>query len=169
VVEFFTPDGNGQGNALWVGSNPNGQTAPTYLAAADCGVPEPLDTAVLGFPNMHWILVVNGDEGGQPCELNFAPFEVTRSAGALDIRYSMNLQHNRGEVVKSAFVELQDLKGNVIASKRAGILDLDEGARVRIKGSLKAPADLASGDYVFVLRLDGMKGFKDRRSPIFIP
>jgi hypothetical protein len=66
VVEIFTPDGQTAGNSLFIGSNANGQTQPSYLAAADCGVSEPTDTAAIGFPDMHVIMVVNGIEGGVP-------------------------------------------------------------------------------------------------------
>lgn len=59
VVEFFTPDGQGAGNSLFIGSNNLGQTGDTYLATADCGVPEPTATADIGFPNMHWVLNIN--------------------------------------------------------------------------------------------------------------
>ncbi len=64
VVEFFTPDGNAGGNLLFVGSNNLGQTAPTYLAAADCGVTEPMDVADIGFPGMHLVMNVTGMTGG---------------------------------------------------------------------------------------------------------
>jgi hypothetical protein len=47
VVEMFTPDGQAAGNLIFVGSNPNGQTRPSYLAAALCGVNQPTDTAAL--------------------------------------------------------------------------------------------------------------------------
>jgi subtilisin family serine protease len=62
VVEFFTPDGQGAGHSLFVGSNNLGQTAPTYLAAVDCGVVEPTDTAGIGFPDMHLVMNVTGEE-----------------------------------------------------------------------------------------------------------
>jgi len=68
TVEIFTPDGQGAGNSFFIGSNPNGQTAPSYLAAADCGVPNPTPTGNLGFPNMHIVMNVHGDTGGvNPC------------------------------------------------------------------------------------------------------
>lgn len=62
VVEVFTPNGQAFGNFIWVGSNALPETAPTYLAAADCGVPQPTPVAALGVGNMHWVLVVNGNE-----------------------------------------------------------------------------------------------------------
>jgi len=64
VVEFFTPDGNADSNLLFVGSNNLGQTAPSYLAAADCGVTEPTDVADIGFPEMHIVMNVTGMTGG---------------------------------------------------------------------------------------------------------
>ncbi|HRQ41014.1 MAG TPA: DUF4397 domain-containing protein [Chloroflexota bacterium] len=61
VVEVFTPSGQAAGNSFFVGSNADGQTAPSYLAAAACGVVEPTDTAAIGFPNMHIVMNVTGD------------------------------------------------------------------------------------------------------------
>ena len=60
VVEVFAPDFTG-GYTFFIGSNANGQTAPTYLSSPVCGAPEPTDTALIGFPNMHMVMVVNGD------------------------------------------------------------------------------------------------------------
>lgn len=65
VVEVFTPNGAGVAG-FFIGSNAGGQTQPTYLAAADCGLPEPTATAAIGFPDMHVIMVVNGTEAGVP-------------------------------------------------------------------------------------------------------
>ncbi len=63
VVEVVTADGiNVTGDSFFIGSNPDGQTAPSYLAAADCGVSEPTDTASLGYPGMHIVMEVDGDE-----------------------------------------------------------------------------------------------------------
>jgi hypothetical protein len=73
VVEIFTPglDGpNPLGQSLFVGSNANGQTGPTYLAAAACGITLPTPTVALGFPNMHMVLVVN------PCTLTGCGFPL---------------------------------------------------------------------------------------------
>ncbi len=62
VVEVFTPNGQATGETIFIGSNAAGQLHPSYLAAADCGVTEPTDTAVIGFPNMHIVMTVNGTE-----------------------------------------------------------------------------------------------------------
>ncbi|GAB4578791.1 MAG: hypothetical protein Fur0022_15280 [Anaerolineales bacterium] len=61
VVEIFTPDGQTEGNSFFIGSNADGQTAPSYIAAADCGISNPIDLAVIGFPNMHIVMNVTGE------------------------------------------------------------------------------------------------------------
>lgn len=66
VVEVFTPNGQGAGNTFFIGSNSDGQTAPGYLLAPDCGVTTPTPTGDLGFPNMHMVLEVNGDASPRP-------------------------------------------------------------------------------------------------------
>jgi hypothetical protein len=64
VVEIFTPDGTAGNNSLFIGSNAAGQTGPSYLAAVDCGVAEPTNTAAIGFPGMHIVMSVTGDAAG---------------------------------------------------------------------------------------------------------
>ena len=74
VVEFFTPDGTASGNLIFIGSNSAAETGPSYLSAADCGVPNPTTTAALGFPDMHIVMNVNGCEdnsGGLGASCNF--------------------------------------------------------------------------------------------------
>jgi hypothetical protein len=62
VVEVFTPDGRPTGTLFFIGSNAGGQTGPSFLSAADCGVTVPTTTAAIGFPNMHIVMNVNGCE-----------------------------------------------------------------------------------------------------------
>jgi hypothetical protein len=62
VIEVHTPDGQVDGNLFWIGSNANGETHPSYFAAADCGIPEPTPFADLGFPNVHVVMTVHGTE-----------------------------------------------------------------------------------------------------------
>jgi len=64
VVEIYTPSGQISGNSFFVGSNNLGQTGPTYLAAADCGVPQPTNIASIGFPGMHLVLNVYAEPAG---------------------------------------------------------------------------------------------------------
>ncbi len=61
VVDFFTPDGAVSGHSLYVGSNSLGQTGPTYIAAADCGISEPTDVSSIGFPEMMLVMNVIAD------------------------------------------------------------------------------------------------------------
>src|SRR5438045_4276873 len=56
----MTPDGRPDRNRFFIGSNPDPETGPSYLSAADCGVPDPTPVAALGFPNMHIVFNVNG-------------------------------------------------------------------------------------------------------------
>jgi hypothetical protein len=62
VVEIDAPDQSGVGR-LFIGSNNAGQTAPSYLRSASCGLPEPTDTADIGFPGMHIVMNVTGETG----------------------------------------------------------------------------------------------------------
>jgi hypothetical protein len=64
VVEIFTPNGQTAGNSFFIGSNNLGETAPSYLAAPDCGVSEPVTTASLGFPGMHIVMNVYAEDLG---------------------------------------------------------------------------------------------------------
>jgi hypothetical protein len=81
VVEIFTPNGQTAGHSFFVGSNPDGQTDPSFIAAADCGAPEPTDLAVLGFPGMHIVMNVTG-EGGCDGDLPWVSVDPTSGATA---------------------------------------------------------------------------------------
>ena len=52
VAEIFVPDGdpdgNGIGNAFFLGSNASGESRPGYIRAPDCGSPTPTSFASLG-------------------------------------------------------------------------------------------------------------------------
>jgi hypothetical protein len=60
VMEVTTPDGTAVGNLFFIGSNTDPETGPSYLSAADCGVPDPTPTGDIGFPDMHIVMNVNG-------------------------------------------------------------------------------------------------------------
>ena len=66
VYELFTPNGENDGNLFFVGSNPDGQSADSYLEAADCGVTVPTPTQDIGFPGMMIVFNVDGNCGGTP-------------------------------------------------------------------------------------------------------
>ncbi len=61
AVEVFTPNGSVPGNTFFIGANAGGQAGPSYLKAADCGVANITDTAGIGFPNMHIVMQVTGN------------------------------------------------------------------------------------------------------------
>lgn len=63
VLELFSPNGQIDGNSFFIGSNSFGQTAPSYINAAACGLPSPTDLASIGFANMHIILGMDGTVG----------------------------------------------------------------------------------------------------------
>ena len=58
VVEAFTPNGQADGTFFFIGSNANGETGPSYLLAADCGVTAPTPTGAIGFPGMQIVMTV---------------------------------------------------------------------------------------------------------------
>lgn len=61
AVELFTPNGQPTSNTFFVGSNAGGQSAPSYIKAGPCGVNNISDLASIGFPNMHIIMQVLGN------------------------------------------------------------------------------------------------------------
>jgi hypothetical protein len=58
VVEVAAPDLSR--GSFHIGANPDGQTAPSYLRAVGCGIPEPTPTDELGVPGMGVLLDVTG-------------------------------------------------------------------------------------------------------------
>ncbi|MDF1604202.1 S8 family serine peptidase [Nocardioides sp. YIM 152315] len=81
VVEIDAPDQAGTGRAFFVGSNDQGQTAPTYLRSETCGTPEPVDVAELGFPDFHMVLNVTGETGSSVPWLTVEPTTLTLEPG----------------------------------------------------------------------------------------
>lgn len=69
LAEIFTPDGFAAGNSFFIGSNPNGQTGPSYIKAPDCGVTSLTNLGAIGFPNMHSLIALNGEPVPEPATL----------------------------------------------------------------------------------------------------
>jgi hypothetical protein len=63
VVEYSVQDNLGMfGNGRYYpGANGLGQTGPSYFAASDCGIPNPLSYAAIGFPDSHLIINAYGE------------------------------------------------------------------------------------------------------------
>ncbi|MCB0077764.1 MAG: hypothetical protein KDD73_10150 [Anaerolineales bacterium] len=80
VVEVFTPNGQAAGDAFFIGSNPFGETDPSYLLAPDCGVTTPTSTAAIGFPDMHIVMNVIGDEGS-PTAVTIGDLNTSANGG----------------------------------------------------------------------------------------
>lgn len=66
VVEIFTPDGQAVNNRFFIGSNNLGQSAPSYISAADCGAPNPTNVALAGAPDMHTLIALVGTNAPAP-------------------------------------------------------------------------------------------------------
>jgi hypothetical protein len=67
VMEVSSPDGVANGNVFLIGSNSEGQTGPSYISEPDCGFPDPVDLASIGFPDVHMVFNVDGScPGGTP-------------------------------------------------------------------------------------------------------
>ena len=60
VVEIKTPSGQPDVARFFIGSNNLGQSAPSYISAAACGITEPASTESIGFPDMHIVVNVVG-------------------------------------------------------------------------------------------------------------
>jgi hypothetical protein len=63
VVEVNVPDTT-DAATFYIGSNSNGESAPSYLLSPNCDVLEPTDLSALGYPNMHLIITVDGTVTG---------------------------------------------------------------------------------------------------------
>lgn len=63
VVEWHIPNGEEVFANVYPGSNPYGQTSPTYFSTDGCDIDGIVDMAELGFPDQHWVLGVNGETG----------------------------------------------------------------------------------------------------------
>jgi hypothetical protein len=67
AVEMASDDCTETGTCIFnfVGHNDLGESSPTYISSPDCGIIDPVDLDLLGFPGSHLILVVHGwDAGG---------------------------------------------------------------------------------------------------------
>jgi hypothetical protein len=71
AVELNTPDGQPTGDSFFIGSNPAGQSGPSYISAAACGLVEPTDRALIGFPSMHILLNLTAEDGAGSLGQNY--------------------------------------------------------------------------------------------------
>ena len=66
VMQVFTPSGVDAHNSFFIGTNNSAQTGPSYVSAADCGSPTPIDLTTLGFPDAHIVFNVHGSCSSGP-------------------------------------------------------------------------------------------------------
>jgi hypothetical protein len=78
VMEVTTPDGTATGDIFFVGANPDPETRTSYISAIDCGTPDPVPVADIGFPDSHWVFNVHGIcPGGSPTPTPTATATIT--------------------------------------------------------------------------------------------
>jgi subtilisin family serine protease len=91
VVELDSPNLQDIGGFFFPGSNNLGQTAPTYLRAADCGVDEPTPTDEVGFADMHLVMNVTGESGGTLPWVSATPETLSLDPGeSAKVRVDLN-------------------------------------------------------------------------------
>ncbi|MEO8197669.1 MAG: proprotein convertase P-domain-containing protein [Thermoanaerobaculia bacterium] len=122
VAEIFTPNGQAAGNSFFIGSNADGESAPSYLSAADCGIATPTTTGTIGFPDMMIVMNVRGSNAGPPAPVVTAESSslVTESCSpgnnAIDpgelVTVSLCL-HNIGALDTAALVATLEATGGV--------------------------------------------------------
>jgi hypothetical protein len=81
VVEVAAPDMSRAG--FFIGANPSGQAAPSYLRAEACGLPQPAPTAALGVPDMQVLLTVTGATEQPGCDVPAEWVDLNPAAGAV--------------------------------------------------------------------------------------
>ncbi|HEV7732629.1 MAG TPA: proprotein convertase P-domain-containing protein [Candidatus Binatia bacterium] len=88
VVEIFTPDATVSGDLFYLGANSAGQTAPSYMRAPGCAIPEIEQLSSLGIPLAHWVMAVHGrlDLPLEPpmCVTDYRTFDNTTPVGVVD-------------------------------------------------------------------------------------
>ncbi|MFI4883238.1 MAG: GC-type dockerin domain-anchored protein [Phycisphaerales bacterium JB064] len=69
VPNLQTLSGGLTGDVYFPGANSFGQSAPSYISSTGCSTATPTDYAVLGpgFPDVHLIIIANGETGGTGC------------------------------------------------------------------------------------------------------
>ncbi|MFT5122200.1 MAG: hypothetical protein ACI97B_000828, partial [Verrucomicrobiales bacterium] len=68
VMEVAVPGSN----TLFLGANDFAETGPSYIAAPGCDIHTPVTTTDVGFPDSHWVMVVNGCEASPSYDLTVA-------------------------------------------------------------------------------------------------
>lgn len=90
VVEINAPDGLGA-NTFFIGSNSSGETSPSYIQSVSCAINDPITVATIGFPNMHIVMNVKGNNLYTPVlsSTTFSQFRDTVCEGSSNVVYSI--------------------------------------------------------------------------------
>ncbi|OAB63259.1 hypothetical protein AY599_20790 [Leptolyngbya valderiana BDU 20041] len=75
IVEINVPDfqllaGGLTGDVFFPGANSFGETAPSYISSTSCSTPDPTAYSAIGFPDVHLIIIANGETGGVGCRVD---------------------------------------------------------------------------------------------------
>lgn len=129
VVEVFTPDGQTAGHSFFIGSNAAGQTGPSYLRAADCGVTQPTATGTIGFPNMHIVMNVIGNEVGGQSSITMTKTVGTdatscAAGSSITVPYGSTVYYcysveNTGNITLTTHTVVDDVLGTVLGPDAA--------------------------------------------------
>ena len=124
VAEVFVPDGRASGHSFLMGSNPDAETRPSYIRAPDCGFPDIMSFASIGYSNVHILLTVTGTTGstGAPIGLPGAmalelkpPSPNPTRAGTFSVSFAL-------PNVSPADLELIDITGRRLGDWEVGSL-----------------------------------------------
>ncbi|RYD14393.1 MAG: hypothetical protein EOP90_13345 [Lysobacteraceae bacterium] len=74
VAELYLPDGAAHGTSAYPGGNSEGETAPAYWVAPDCGLPEPVSLPDIAFEWVHLVLELEL-LASDPCGASASPVE----------------------------------------------------------------------------------------------
>ena len=85
VVEISIPADTGDGNTFYPGANSLGESAPSYISSAGCGITTPTTYASIGFVTCQLVMSVTGDEAASS-DLFFSEYlEGSSNNKALEI------------------------------------------------------------------------------------
>ena len=98
IIEIFTPEGQTAGDSFFIGSNPDGQTAPCFIRADACGIAAPTDLAAIGFPTMHIVMNVLGKpaSAGGPLGADECANADVIGPGATVVAFDTNVASDTG-------------------------------------------------------------------------
>jgi hypothetical protein len=80
VAELYIPDGDASGTAAFPGGNSEGETAPAYWVAPECGISEPVSLPEMAFDWVHLVIELEL-LASDPCGASATPVR-TRSGAA---------------------------------------------------------------------------------------